>query len=51
MNDQKHVRKRPWLDSAVYLSIIYLEYLRISPEIEYIVLMSPKGGAPKAALD
>ena len=29
---QKHGRKHPWLGSAAYLSIIYLEYLKISPE-------------------
>ena len=30
---QKHDRKRPWLGSAAYSSIIYLEYSKISPEI------------------
>ena len=27
-NRQKYGRKHPWLGSAAYLSIIYLEYIR-----------------------
>ena len=45
---QKHGRKRPWLDSAAYLSIIYIEYSKINPDNESIVSLSPN--APKAAL-
>ena len=33
-------RKRPWLDSAAYLSIIYIEYSKINPENIYRVKVS-----------
>ena len=44
---QKHGRKRPWLDSAAYLSIIYIKCSKINPENMSIVSLSPRGVAPK----
>ena len=51
---QKHGRKHPWLDSAAYLLINYIEYSKINPQNKSIVSLSPRSVAPKlikAALD
>ena len=52
--EAKTWQKRPWLDSAAYYSIIYIEYSKINPENKSIVSLSPRDVAPKlikAALD